>query len=75
MVLKALKNLRLKTVPKLDCIQAINHLAINYHISLVWVPSHSGMAGNGRADELVKIGAALETDGPDSAPSIALSVI
>ena len=65
----------MKTVTKLDCIQAINHLALHNHVSLVWVPSHSGIAGNKHADELANIGAALETDGPDPAPPIALSVI
>ena len=41
----------------------------------MWVPSHSGIAGNERADELANNGAALETYGPDPAPLIALSVI
>ena len=74
-VLKALNNPRIKTVTKSNCIQALNHLALNNRVSLVWVPSHSGIAGNERADELANIGAALETYGPDPAPPIALSVI
>ena len=63
-VLKAINNQRTKTVTKLDCIQALNHLALHNCVSLLWVPTHSNIAGNERADELANIGAALETNWP-----------
>ena len=74
-VIKARNKPRVKTVTKSDCVLALNHLALHNRVSLLWVPSHTVIAGNERADELANICAALENARPAPAPPIALLAI
>lgn len=50
---------RSKTV--LNCIQNLNKLAVANEVKLVWVPGHSGIAGNEMADQLAKSAAIPST--------------
>ncbi|XP_043476375.1 uncharacterized protein LOC122507631 [Leptopilina heterotoma] len=54
-----------------DCHEALNKLAETNHVTLLWIPGHSGFAGNDRADELAKEGARKQLIGPE--PPIGVS--
>ena len=73
--LQSLQNPVTRTQTKLSCLRLINTIAESNQLSLLWVPSHSGVQGNERADELANVGAALETLGPDPVPPISHSHI
>lgn len=55
----------------LDCMQALDRLASTNVVKLVWVPGHSGVEGNMRADELARQGSTAVMVGPQ--PSVGLS--
>ena len=45
----------------LDTIDALNELThICHTVCLVWIPSHTGISGNKRADSLAKLGTAID---------------
>ena len=74
-VMQSLQNPAVRNKTKLSCINQINSVAQSNQLALIWVPGHSGIHGNKKADEMANIGAALETMGPDPAPPISLSYI
>ena len=39
-----------------ECIKKLNELCLTNELTLVWVPGHSGIEGNERADELANKG-------------------
>ena len=51
----------------LGCRQALELLAQDNKVTLVWVPGHSGIKGNERADVLAKAGSETEFLGPEPA--------
>ena len=53
----------------------INKIAVANQLALIWVPGHSGIQGNERADELANTGAAVEYIGPSPIPPIPLSFV
>ena len=53
----------------------INKIAVSNHLALIWVPGHSGIQGNERADELANTGAVVEYIGPSPVPLIPLSFV
>ena len=73
--MQSLQNPLINTKIKHECVQKLNHLARSNQVSLIWVPSHSGIDGNEKADELANFGSALEVEGPDPCPPITRSVI
>ena len=46
-----------RTITKHECLNQLNTLAGSNQVSIIWVPGHSGIHGNERADELAGIGA------------------
>ena len=57
-----------------DTIDALNALAdICHTVRLVWVPSHSGIRGNERADSLAKLGATADASESPYLPLCPLS--
>ncbi|XP_033212494.1 ribonuclease H1-like [Belonocnema kinseyi] len=47
-----------------ECKKALNKLAEKSEVAFIWVPGHTGIKGNGKADQLLRIGAAGEYIGP-----------
>nr|CAH7752294.1 unnamed protein product [Callosobruchus chinensis] len=54
-----------------DCHNTLKTLAKTKRVTLSWVPSHSGIIGNERADRCAKEGAGLPLTGPEPACGIA----
>ena len=53
----------------------INKIAETNQLALKWVPGHSDIQGNERADELANTGAVVEYIGPSPVPLIPLSFL
>ena len=62
-----------RTKIKYQCLNQLNTLAGSNQVSIMWVPGHSGIHGNKRADELAGIGGALAPLGPEPPPPVAAS--
>lgn len=68
--LKALDCDTIKSKIVEECSRSLNFLGLRNHISLEWIPGHSGQPGNEKADELAKSSAGRLT-GPE--PAIGIS--
>ena len=53
----------------------LNELAANKTVRLIWVPGHSGIPGNERADELARQASSQSLVGPEPALPISHTVI
>ena len=54
-----------------DCHQSPLKLAAHNRIQLVWVPGHTGIEGNEKADQLARQGSSCQLLGPE--PSLGIS--
>jgi ribonuclease HI len=52
--LKSLTSNIVKSKTVLNCLENIKHLGRNNNLKLIWVPGHSGILGNEKADEIAK---------------------
>lgn len=64
-VIKALSSPQLYSSLVIECIQNLNMLGQHNSLEIMWVPGHSDIVGNDKADELAKKGAELRPIGPE----------
>ena len=60
--IKALQNPKINSALTLKCWQALEEISTANQVNVTWVPGHSGIIGNERADELAKQGALTSTE-------------
>lgn len=63
--LKSLSNPRVDSKLVLECLNSLCELNQRNLVSLIWVPGHSNILGNEKADELAKRGAETAFTGPE----------
>ncbi|KAJ8976451.1 hypothetical protein NQ317_000192 [Molorchus minor] len=69
--LKALDSNKISSKLIWDCYINLQQLTTNNHVKLRWIPGHSGLEGNERADSLARLGSELGPVGPE--PLVATS--
>ena len=74
-VLKALSKDEIKSAVIYDCCRKINELAVHNEVVLTWVPGHTNIKGNERADALAKQGAKQKFCGPEPHTGLSLGVV
>ena len=58
-----------------DCCKKLNELGRNNEVVLTWVPGHTGIDGNEKADKLAKKGAENKLIGPEPYTGISLRTV
>ena len=63
--LRALNTPRVESKQIWDCVQALNDLASDRSVTLAWVPGHSGIPGNEKADQLARAASSFPIPSPE----------
>ena len=63
--IKALIKCTVTSITVLNCIRNLNQLGKQNHVSIAWIPGHSGVHGNEVADYQAKSGSKSKIHGPD----------
>ena len=63
--IKALIKCTLTSITVLNCIGNLNELRKQNHVSIAWIPGHSGVHGNDVADYVAKSGSKSKIHGPE----------
>lgn len=63
--IKALMKAKITSALTLECWDKLNSISSNNKVTLLWIPGHSNIPGNEKADALAKIGATKIPIGPE----------
>lgn len=63
--IKALQSYKFTSALSLECWESLNELSHTNEVNVIWVPGHTGITGNEKADELAKMGAHATPTGPE----------
>lgn len=63
--LKALENPVRKSKAVEDCLNSVNQLGVGNDVTLMWVPGHTGIAGNEAADACARAASNMKVLGPE----------
>lgn len=63
--INAISSYKIESKLVMDCIQALNLIAANRELTLIWCPAHSNIEGNDRADALARVGTQQMAFGPE----------
>ena len=63
--IKALIKSTVTSIRVLNCIRNLNQLGKQNHVSIAWIPGHSGVNGNEVADYVAKSGSKSKMHGPE----------
>jgi ribonuclease HI len=58
--IRSLESVSLTSRVALSCLSSLNEMGEHFNIQLIWVPGHSDVKGNCRADELARHGTTLQ---------------
>jgi len=58
--IKSLESVTMTSRVTLDCHSSLNEMGKHFNIRIIWVPGHSNVMGNCRADELARQGTTLQ---------------
>lgn len=74
-VIKALRSNTFTSALTLECWESLNKLSLSNTVNVIWVPGHTGILGNEKADELARKGACMIPIGPEPIVGTTLSNI
>ncbi|KAJ8914920.1 hypothetical protein NQ315_016074 [Exocentrus adspersus] len=73
--LKGLRNHKVTSRLLWECWEELSDLARHNRVVLLWVPGHSGIKGNEKADELARKGSSVSYIGPEPAVGVSKTMV